>query len=118
MALKINYTNELLQSFCKENNVIIENNITENVNCNTKIISKCLINNCNNSYEKKFHILFNVFVKQITPPYYFFVNKYPLRLIEGFTTLCMCGKNYIYIGKSKACTICNQKRKITQLLGA
>ena len=40
MALKINYTNELLQSFCKENNVIIENNITENVNCNTKIISK------------------------------------------------------------------------------
>ena len=69
MALKINYTNELLQSFCKENNVIIENNITENVNCNTKIISKCLINNCNNSYEKKFHILFktkNFFCKKCT----------------------------------------------------
>jgi hypothetical protein len=67
MALKISYTNELLQNFCKENNIIIKNDITEHVNCNTKIISKCFNDNCNNNYEKKFYILFktkNFFCKK------------------------------------------------------
>ena len=68
MSVKINYNLNLLHEFCKEHNIIL-NNAYDSVNCNTKIISKCITNDCNNNYEKKFHILFktkNFFCKQCT----------------------------------------------------
>jgi len=68
MSVKINYNLNLLNEFCKEHDINL-NNKFEFVNCNTKIISKCITNECNNNYEKKFHILFktkNFFCKQCT----------------------------------------------------
>jgi hypothetical protein len=68
MTIKINYNFDLLNKFCNDHNIVL-NDVLENVNCNTKIISKCLTNTCNNNYEKKFHILFktkNFYCKQCT----------------------------------------------------
>ena len=68
MPVKIYYNHDLLNEFSKEHNIVL-NDILEHVNCNTKIISKCITNECNNNYEKKFHILFktkNFFCKKCT----------------------------------------------------
>lgn len=56
----------MLNNFCKNNNIILES-VPENINCNTKIKSQCIKDNCFNIYEKKFHILFktnNFFCKK------------------------------------------------------
>jgi len=59
MASKIKYNFELLQEFCEQNNINLSDEYTDkNTNCNIKIKNKCANINCNNIYEKKFHILF------------------------------------------------------------
>jgi hypothetical protein len=66
MASKIKYNLDMLINFCKDNNIILDS-IPNNINCNTKITSKCIREDCFNNYEKKFHILFktnNFFCKK------------------------------------------------------
>lgn len=66
MCSKIKYNEELLNSFCKDNNITLKD-IPENINCNTKIKLTCIKSECCNVYEKKFHILFktnNFFCKK------------------------------------------------------
>lgn len=66
MTTKIKYNYDLLNSFCMNNNIILDD-IPKNTNCNTKIKSKCIKDDCCNIYEKKFHILFktnNFFCKK------------------------------------------------------
>ena len=59
MASKVKYNRELLQNFLQENDINMLKEYTENnVNCNIKIKGFCIKENCTNSYEKKFHILF------------------------------------------------------------
>lgn len=66
MNSKIKYNIDMLNSFCNNNNIILDC-IPENINCNTKIKSKCIKDDCSNIYEKKFHLLFktnNFFCKK------------------------------------------------------
>jgi hypothetical protein len=59
MTSDIKYNIELLNNFCKENNLnILENFENTKVNCNIKLTSKCINNNCNEFFNKKFHILY------------------------------------------------------------
>ncbi len=59
MNSKIKYNIELLNNFCKENNLnILENYENTDVNCNIKLTSKCVNENCNDFFNKKFHILY------------------------------------------------------------
>ena len=59
MAGEIKYNNELLNNFCKENNLnILENFENTKVNCNVKLTSKCINKDCNDFFNKKFHILY------------------------------------------------------------
>ena len=59
MTGEIKYNIELLNNFCKENNLnILENFENIKVNCNVKLTSKCVNENCNNFFNKKFHILY------------------------------------------------------------
>lgn len=66
MTSNIKYNLQLLNCFCEENNIVLDN-IPNEINCNTKIKSKCIKNECFNIYEKKFYILFkfkNFFCKK------------------------------------------------------
>jgi hypothetical protein len=59
MAFEIKYNYELLNKFCKENNLDILENFEEiKVNCNVKLTSKCITEDCNDFFIKKFHILY------------------------------------------------------------
>jgi len=59
MNSKVKYNFELLHNFLQENNIPLLDEYTEqNVNCNKKIKGNCIEENCNNTYEKKFHIIF------------------------------------------------------------
>lgn len=59
MAGEIKYNIELLNNFCKENNLnILENFENTKVNCNVKLTSKCINKDCNDFFNKKFHILY------------------------------------------------------------
>ena len=59
MAGEIKYNIELLNIFCKENNLnILENFENTKVNCNVKLTSKCINKDCNEFFNKKFHILY------------------------------------------------------------
>ena len=59
MTSDIKYNYELLNNFCKENNLnILENFEETTVNCNVKLTSKCIIDDCNEFFNKKFHILY------------------------------------------------------------
>ena len=59
MTSDIKYNYELLNKFCKENNLnILENFEETKVNCNVKLTSKCITENCNEFFNKKFHILY------------------------------------------------------------
>jgi hypothetical protein len=59
MAGEIKYNIELLNNFCKENNLnILENFENTKVNCNVKLTSKCINKDCNEFFNKKFHILY------------------------------------------------------------
>jgi hypothetical protein len=59
MSSKVKYNYELLKSFCQVNelNIIDKLNISD-INCNTIIQDKCINKNCNNYFNKKFHILY------------------------------------------------------------
>jgi len=66
MSSLVKYNSELLNSFCNDNNIFLDN-IPKIINCNTKIKSKCIKDDCYEDYEKKFHILFrskNFFCKK------------------------------------------------------
>lgn len=59
MTSDIKYTLTLLHDFCKENNLnILENYENTKINCNIKLTSKCINENCNDFFNKKFHILY------------------------------------------------------------
>lgn len=59
MTSDIKYNYELLHKFCKENNLnILENFEETTVNCNVKLTSKCTTEDCNEFFNKKFHILY------------------------------------------------------------
>ncbi len=59
MTSDIKYNYELLNKFCKENNLnILENFEETKVNCNVKLTSKCITEDCNEFFHKKFHILY------------------------------------------------------------
>ena len=59
MVGEIKYNIELLNIFCKENNLnILENFENTNINCNIKLTSKCINKDCNEFFNKKFHILY------------------------------------------------------------
>jgi hypothetical protein len=59
MTSDIKYTTALLNNFCKENNLnILENYENTKINCNIKLTSKCINENCNEYFNKKFHILY------------------------------------------------------------
>ena len=59
MTSDIKYNIELLNNFCKENNLnILENFENTNINCNIKLTSKCINKDCNEFFNKKFHILY------------------------------------------------------------
>jgi len=59
MTSDIKYNYELLNNFCKENNLSILENFEETkVNCNVKLTSKCITEDCNEFFNKKFHILY------------------------------------------------------------
>jgi hypothetical protein len=59
MSGEIKYNIELLNNFCKENNLnVLENFENIKVNCNVKLTSKCVNENCNEFFNKKFHILY------------------------------------------------------------
>jgi hypothetical protein len=59
MTSDIKYTLTLLHDFCKENNLnILENYENTKINCNIKLTSKCVNKNCNDFFNKKFHILY------------------------------------------------------------
>lgn len=59
MTSDIKYTTALLNDFCKENNLnILENYENTKINCNIKLTSKCINENCNEYFNKKFHILY------------------------------------------------------------
>jgi hypothetical protein len=53
---KIMYNNEYLQSYCKENNIILTNSYN-NTNRDTRIIGKCLTENCQHNFNKVFRQL-------------------------------------------------------------
>ena len=53
---KIIYNNEYLQSYCKENNIFLTNSYS-NINRDTRIIGKCLTENCQNNFNKVFRQL-------------------------------------------------------------
>ena len=59
MASKIKYNVDLLNNFCKEHNLnILENFENTKVNCNVKLTSKCINKDCNDFFNKKFHVLY------------------------------------------------------------
>ena len=59
MSGEIKYNIVLLNNFCKENNLnILENFENTKVNCNVKLTSKCINKDCNDFFNKKFHILY------------------------------------------------------------
>jgi hypothetical protein len=59
MLGEIKYNIDLLNNFCKENNLnILENFENTKVNCNVKLTSKCINEKCNEFFNKKFHILY------------------------------------------------------------
>ena len=59
MTSDIKYNIDLLNNFCKENNLnILENLENSKVNCNIKLTSKCINKDCNDFFNKKFHILY------------------------------------------------------------
>ncbi len=59
MTCDIKYNIDLLKIFCKENNLnILENFENTKVNCNVKLTSKCINKDCDNLFNKKFHILY------------------------------------------------------------
>lgn len=56
--MAIRFNSELLELFCKEYNIIILEKSDENINCNTKLIAKCINETCNKNFNKKFHVLY------------------------------------------------------------
>jgi len=59
MSGEIKYNIDLLNNFCKENNLnILENFENTKVNCNVKLTSKCINKDCNDFFNKKLHILY------------------------------------------------------------
>ena len=54
----INFNSELLQLFCKEYNINLLEQCDDNITCNTKLTAKCVNETCNDSYYKKFHVLY------------------------------------------------------------
>jgi len=59
MSLKVKYNYYLLKLFCQVNKLnIIDNLNNSDIFCNTIIEDKCINNNCNNYFNKKFHILY------------------------------------------------------------
>jgi hypothetical protein len=56
MVLKFN--NELLELFCKEYNIILLEQLDNNINCNTKLTAKCINELCEQTFHKKFHVLY------------------------------------------------------------
>ena len=59
MSSKVKYNYELLKLFCQANKLkIVDNLNNSDICCNTIIQDKCINNNCNNYFNKKFHILY------------------------------------------------------------
>ena len=54
----INFNSELLQLFCKEYNINLLEQCDANITCNTKLTAKCINDTCNDTYYKKFHVLY------------------------------------------------------------
>ena len=54
----IKFNSELLEVFCKEYNINLLNKIEENITCNTKLTAKCINESCNETFTKKFHVLY------------------------------------------------------------
>jgi len=59
MSSKVKYNYDLLKLFCQENQLnIVDNLNNSDIGCNTIIEDKCINKNCNNYFNKKFHILY------------------------------------------------------------
>ena len=56
MVLKFN--RELLDLFCKEYNIILLEQLDDNITCNTKLTAKCINELCEQTFYKKFHVLY------------------------------------------------------------
>ena len=55
MSSKVKYNYELLKLFCQANKLkIVDNLNNSDICCNTIIQDKCINNNCNNYFNKKF----------------------------------------------------------------
>jgi hypothetical protein len=64
---KIKYNKELLKIFCETNNIILSYVEHEIFNCNIKLTGNCINLNCDNTFNKKFHILYKTKVFTCKP---------------------------------------------------
>ena len=55
---KIKYNDELFKIFCTSNNILLTYSENDIFNCNIKLSGFCINTNCNNTFNKKFHILY------------------------------------------------------------
>ena len=56
--MTIKFNNELLEIFCKEHNITLLEKLDNNIYCNTKLTAKCVNEMCNQTFYKKFHVLY------------------------------------------------------------
>jgi hypothetical protein len=63
VRINIKYDNTLLQTFCKEHNIVLIKDYTnEKINGKTKIEGKCITENCINNFCKNFSELLKNFI--------------------------------------------------------
>jgi len=54
----IKFNSELLELFCKEYNINLLEKLDDKITCNTKLTAKCINETCNETFNKKFHVLY------------------------------------------------------------